>query len=366
MKKLILIILFLPLFTVSAHAQDIYSEAAESMGIYAVEENAPPEARAVSGKLSLDGSYDSYGAIQRLINSALEALKAQLEKLWNPAAKIMSLTVLCAAAGNITNDKKIQNYISISACCACALIVTSGIDGIVSLASSSLTQISDYSKAAIPAIFTAAAATGALVSASARYGAVCVSIDIMMSAAQRLIIPLINAYLALCISDSIMDNALVKSISKAVKWAATTLMTGITTLFGTYIAMTGLITASTDVVAVKTAKTVISSTLPVVGGIIADASGIVLAAASAIKNSAGVFSLIAVCALCISPFVSLWLKMLFFRASAAFASMLPDKRLSNLLGDIGTCIAMLLGLIGCCAVMMFISFMAGIKVVTPG
>ena len=142
-------------------------------------------------------------------------------------------------------------------------------------------------------------------------------------------------------------------------------MTGITTLFGSYIAMTGLISASTDAVAVKTTKTIISSALPVVGGIISDASGIVLSAASAIKNSAGVFSLIAVCALCIGPFAAISVKMVFYRVASAFASMLPDKRLSGLLGDIGTVMAMLLGLIGCCGIMMFISFMAGIKVVTP-
>ena len=365
MKKLIIVLLLTPLFITTACAEDIYEKAASGMGVYEIENSLPAEAKDISGKLTLNGNYDSYGAIQRLIEKVKGALYENLSKLWGPAAKIMCLTVLCALSGNLSSDKKIQSYISIAACCSCSLIVTSGIDGIVSLASQAITQLSDYSKAAIPAVFTAAAATGAVVSASAKYAAVCVSIEIMMSIAQKLIVPLINAYLALIMADSIMDNALVKSIAKIIKWTATTLMTGITSLFGTYIAMTGLISASTDAVAVKTTKTIISSALPVVGGIISDASGIVLSAASVIKNSAGVFSLIAVCALCAGPFVAISVKMLFFRLTSAFASMLPDKRLSTLLSDIGTSMAMLLGLLGCCGIMMFISFMAGIKVVTP-
>ncbi len=365
MKKLILAILICPMFISSASAENVYDKAASGMGVYEMEEALPEEIREVSGNLILNGSYDSRGAIQRLIESIKESLYEQLSRLWEPASKIMSLTVLCAVAGNLSNDKRIQSYISMAACCSCSLIVTSGMDGIVNLASQALMQLSDYSKAAIPAVFTAAAATGAVVSASAKYAAVCVSIEIIMSAAQKLIVPLINAYLALIIADSIMDNALVKTIAKIVKWTATTLMTGITTLFGSYIAMTGLITASTDAVAVKTTKTIISSALPVVGSIISDASGIVLSAASVIKNSAGVFSLVAVCALCIGPFVAISVKMMFFRISSAFASMLPDKRLSTLLSDIGTSMGMLMGLLGCCGIMMFISFMAGIKVVAP-
>ena len=43
--------------------------------------------------------------------------------------------------------------------------------------------------------------------------------------------------------------------------------------------------------------------------------------------------------------------------------MIPGGRLSGLLNDIGTAMSMLLGLVGCCGIMLFFSFMAAIKVV---
>ena len=46
------------------------------------------------------------------------------------------------------------------------------------------------------------------------------------------------------------------------------------------------------------------------------------------------------------------------------ADMLPGGKLAALINDVGTALAMLLGLVGCCGIMLFISIMSGIKVVT--
>lgn len=363
MRKLILILLLCPLFTVSCYAEGIYEQAGESLGVYEIENALPKGLRSVPGELDVAGGYDSRGAVERLVQSLLDSVKQQISSVWDTAARIMAITILCAVAAILCPDKNMQGYISLSGCACCALIVAGGTEGVVNMAAQSLTQLSDYSKAAMPVLFTAAAATGYAVSSGAKYAAVCISIDIMMSIAQKLIIPLVYAFLALSVADSFMTNPVVKTGARLIKWLTTTVLTGSTALFSTYIAITGIITASTDAVAVKTAKTVISSVLPVVGGIVADASGIVLSAASVIKNSAGAFALVAVCALCVGPFAVLSVKMLFFRMAAAVAGMLPDGRISGLLNSVSTAMSLLLGLMGSCAVMLFISIFAGIKVV---
>lgn len=205
---------------------------------------------------------------------------------------------------------------------------------------------------------------GAVVSASARYASVCLAIDVIMSAAQRFIIPLIYAFLALAISASIFENPLLRAVARLTKWCATTLMTGITIVFSAYITLTGLIAGSTDQGGSQERQNRYFQ-LPACGGRhhIGRAS-VVLSAASVIKNSAGAFSLIAVCALCAGPFAALSVKMLVFRAAAAAADMLPGGKLAALINDVGTALAMLLGLVGCCGIMLFISIMSGIKVVT--
>jgi len=105
--------------------------------------------------------------------------------------------------------------------------------------------------------------------------------------------------------------------------------------------------------------------LPVVGGIMSDASAVVLASASVIKNAAGVFALIGISAVCLAPFVAIGVKMLLFRLCAAVASAIEGKRLSQLLSDLSAALGMMLGVLGSVTIMLFISFMAAIKTVSP-
>ena len=94
-------------------------------------------------------------------------------------------------------------------------------------------------------------------------------------------------------------------------------MTLMTSAFCLYISLSGAISGSADALAVKTTKSVIASAFPIVGGILSDSAAAMLSAAGLIKNSAGVFCLIAVCALCAGPFALLSVKMLVFKLSSA-------------------------------------------------
>ena len=363
MKKLLVFLLLLPLFSTTCYAEELYDDAAEDLGLYSVEDGLQGDEKEIIGELDLGGSYDTGGALSRLFKSLLEKFSAGLKEELKSVFAVAAISVFCAAGMSVCAEKGMGEYISMAACVAVAAMAAGSMDGIISTAVSSLNRLSDYSKAAMPAVFSAAAACGAVVSSPAKYAAVCLSLDVLMSVSQKLVIPLIYCYIAISITGSVSPNSLLSTAGRVVKWTATTVMTGLTIVFSAYIGLTGLITGSTDATAVKTAKTVISSSLPVVGGIISDAAAVVLSAASVIKNSAGVFCLVAVCALCAGPFAMLSVKVFLFKISAAVADMIPGGRLSGLLNDIGTAMSMLLGLVGCCGIMLFFSFMAAIKVV---
>ena len=104
--------------------------------------------------------------------------------------------------------------------------------------------------------------------------------------------------------------------------------------------------------------------LPVVGGMMSDASGAVLAAAGVIRSCAGAFGLITVCILCAGPFAVLSVKMLILKAAAAVTDSMQSPRLSALFSGVGSAMGLLLGLLGCCGIMLFISMLAGMKAVT--
>ena len=361
MKKLVLTLLLLALFF-SFSPKALASDG--GLDVSGVTESLSEEARGVGGTLTLDGSYDAGGALSRLWGKLLDRIVSSLRESAAPAAGLLAVSMLSAVACSLCPEARTSSLIQASAAAAASLTLLSGIDSLTTQAVDTLSQLLDYSRAALPAVFTAAAATGAVVTASARYAAACLALDVLMTASRRVTLPLIYAFLAVSISGGVFPHPLLRMASRLLKKLATLVMTGLTTAFTFYLGLTGLVTGSADAVAVKTAKTVISGVLPVVGGILSDAASAVLSAASLIKNSAGSFALVAVCALCAGPFAALGVRMLLFRAAAAAAELAPGDRLPALLGDLSAAMGMLLGLVGSFALMLFFSILAAIRVVS--
>lgn len=364
MKTAIILILLVPLFIIPASAEDLYGAAADAIGADAMEQTLSDEEREISGELKTDGSYDVRGALTRLWDSIITSARDELRENLAFASALVAIGMLCAAADTLCANEGIRRYIELAACCAAAATLIGSVDSITEQTVQALGSVSDYSKAALPALYTAAAACGAMSSSAAKYAAVCLATDVFMDAAQKIIVPLIYAYTAGAVANGMLKNALLTNVVKLMKWAAVTVMTGMTAAFCAYIGMTGLVTESVDAAAVKAAKTAISAALPVVGGIVSDASGTVVAAIKVIRGASGAFGLIAACAICAGPFAALSVKLLALKAAAAVSDSISCGSFSSLISDIAGAMAMLLGLLGCCGIMLFISIMAGIKTVS--
>ena len=364
MKTILAIILLLPLFVSGSCAEELTEAAAAMSGIEELQNTLPDDVKYITGHLEQNGTYNGAGALRRLFDDFADRLYAEINRNIKAFLSLVIISLFCSLGASLCKDKISAEYISIAGVCAVAMMFLSNVDGMIGETVEALHEISGYSKAAFPAIFTAAAAGGALVSSSARYAAVSLGLDVIMNTAQTLIIPLVYAFLALSLSKGLFDNPLIRTVQHFIKWLVGILLTALTLVFSAYINITGAISANADALAVKTARTVISNTLPVVGGMISDAASTVLSAANMIKSSAGALSLVAVCALCISPFAMISVKMLVFRLSASLCDMVPCSKVSGFINDIGTALSILLGLLGCVSIMLFISFMSVIKVVT--
>ena len=365
MKKLMILILLLPLFRLSASAETVEGELAGRIGVYGMEQTLDAEAREISGRLITDGSYDVRDALKRLIEGVLERARAELHGSLRVLSSLAALSVLSTVSDSLCPNQTARKYAGLACCAGAAFLLTDGVGSMIDATVAALNELSGFSKTALPALYTAAAAAGALSSSAAKYAAASLSLDIMMSVANRVLIPLIYAYLALSLAKSLFADPVNAAVARLIKWLCGTVMMGMTLLFGAYVGMTDILSSGVDAAAVKTAKAVISTALPVVGGIVSDASAAVVSAAGVLRSSAGVFGLIAVCAICVGPYVALLIRFLLLKAVAAVTEGMPNAGLSALMNDIGTAMAMLLGLLGSGGIMLFISFTAAIRAVRP-
>ena len=71
-----------------------------------------------------------------------------------------------------------------------------------------------------------------------------------------------------------------------------------------------------------------------------------------------------IAAICLVPFLSLGLRYLLYKLAAALAGCFADKRLADLIGDVGSVFALVLGVTGACAAMLFISILSAVKAVS--
>ena len=362
MKKLLCIVMILPLFVGGIRAYGIETYGEKMLDEKQILDNLNERERMMVGTVSFDGSYDVKSAMERLYHSVIHTVEEKLKLELGFAIHFVVLAVISSLITAVSTNKRSTMIINMVSCSVASILVAGDVDGIVNQGVEAVMRLSDYSKAAMPAIFSAAAASGAPVSSAAKYAAASMSIDLLITCCNTMIIPLIKLFVCVSISKSIFENPIILSLAKFLKWLVTGMMTTLTMTFTAYISFTGLISGSVDAATVKTTRTIIANSVPVVGKIISDASSVVLAGANIIKNSAGIISLIAVTALCISPFVVLAIKLLVFKATAALVEMLPGVKLSGLFNDFGTVFGMLLGMMGCCGVMLFVSIVSGIKV----
>lgn len=361
MKRMLALLLILcPLLFFSARAQAL-SEALGDVGVF--EDSLSEEGRTITGALRVDGAYDLEGALRRLWTALLSKAKAALTEELKTGLRLFLLSFVCALCGCLCEKNELRSAIDRAGCCGAVLLISGGFSGMLDEAGETVRQLCAYARAILPTLFTACAVSGATLSAPVRYAAACLAMDVMMSAAQSLILPLIYAFYALSVCLSLYPNPVLDTAARLCIWLAVSAMTALTLAFGAYISLSGILSQSADAVAVKTAKTVIARSLPVVGGILSDSAGLLLSAAALIRNSLGVYALIAVCTFCLSPLVLCSLRLLILKAAATASALLPEAKLPGLISSFGTVFGMLLGLIGCCSAMLFISVISGMRAV---
>ena len=126
--------------------------------------------------------------------------------------------------------------------------------------------------------------------------------------------------------------------------------------------LTGSAAAFGTILAVSMIPTVLLSP---VGGIIADASETVLAGAGMLKNSIGVFGMLAILAACAYPFLQLGVQYLLYKLTAYLASVVGAPGLCKLIDGLGGAFGLILGMTGGCALLLLISVLASVGAVMP-
>ncbi|MCD8004718.1 MAG: stage III sporulation protein AE [Oscillospiraceae bacterium] len=314
---------------------------------------------------SIDWSQgaDLDGGLQDVLDTGLQSVQGVVGKALRSALLLLAIVLLSGLAdGAAIWGGKGGQAAQAGAALAVAAVAAADSAALISLGSQVIEEMEVFGDALLPTAAAATAAAGAPGAAAARQLASVLFSDLLTGAIRRLLLPLVYAFIALSTAYAALGNEGLNRVAAALRWVTVSVLTALLLAFVAYLTISGVIAGATDATTLKAAKFAVSTAVPVVGGILSDAAGTVLAGAGILKNSIGVFGMLAVLSMSVLPFVHLGAYYLIYKLTAALAAAVAPPRIAGLIDSIGKAFALVLGMVGSCALLLLVSMVAAVTV----
>lgn len=173
--------------------------------------------------------------------------------------------------------------------------------------------------------------------------------------AAKLIVPMMNVFLALSVTSSVSPkmrlNSLCESVYKIAKWVLAFALS----VFVTILSLNSFVTSSMDHVTQKALRFTVSSFVPVVGGVLGEALNTFNGSLELLKTGAGVFVIVAAAFLLMPVLLEciFWQFSLFLLSSVA--EIAGISQMSTVFKTVGKAVAMLTALLLSVLVVLVIS-----------
>ena len=214
----------------------------------------------------------------------------------------------------------------------------------IQLGVETITKLCEYGKLLLPAMTTALAAEGGATTATGLYIGTVFLNTFLSTAISKVLIPMVYMYLALSVASCAVGGDILKNMQKFVMWLMSWCLKLTLYIFTGYIGITGVVSGTVDGASLKAAKLALSGCVPVVGGVISDASETILVSAGIMKNSAGIYGILTMIALCLVPFLRIGMQYILLKLTAAvcgaFGTKQPVKLIENFTATMGLLLAM--------------------------
>lgn len=313
-----------------------------------------------SGRQLMPERADSFGeGLWQLFKAAVGMLHPDIREAASVCLRVIAITLLVSIVKSFPGSAK--DTADLVCTVAVGTLLLQNTQSLVHLGTETVTEMSEYGKLLLPVMTAAFAAQGGFTASASLYAGTALFNSLLSSLISGLLVPMIYLFLALAAANSAMGEDMLKKLRDFVKWLMTWCLKIILYLFTGYMGITGVISGTTDAAALKAAKLTISGVVPVVGGILSDASEAVLVSAGLVKNSAGIYGMLAILAVCIGPFLKIGAHYLLLKATAAITGVFGSKRICGLIEDFSGAMGLLLAMTGSVCLLLLISTVCFLK-----
>lgn len=357
MRRIMLMLFFMLLLTANAKAAALPQDLTDAL---------PSAAGEILEDGDLSGPEGFSGGIGRILELARREIGTILRQRVRGAASVLLVVALCGAVESFyQGERSAALYLPMAGALSVTVLTAGSLDTLIGLGAETIGELNLFSKALLPTLAAATAASGAVTTATFQQVSTVFFVDLLLNLIHGLLLPLVYLYIGALTAASCMPENRLGSIAEGLKKVITWLLTSALLLFTVYLSVVRVISGAADGTTVKVTKAAISGVVPVVGGIIAEATETVLAGAGMLKNTIGVFGMLAILAACVYPFLQLGIQYLLYKLTAFLAGALGSPGLCKLIDGLGGAFGLVLGMTGSCALLLLVSVLSSVAAVAP-
>ena len=304
-------------------------------------------------KMALDEDINLDQGLSDLLDTGTDQIFGIFKTALKSGILLLAVVLFCSLADTAADlgagTLRAAPMVGVLAVCAVAV---ADVHSLMGLGRAAIEHMADFGAVMLPTLVATAAAGGAPAGAAARHMATVLFSNILFQLIAKVLIPMTYVYVTTCAVHAALGNPGLKRMAGTLKGLITGTLTVVMLVFVGYLSISGVIAGTTDAISIKTAKFAISGSVPVVGGVLSDAAETVLVSAGLLRNAVGVFGMLVILGICLTPFLYMGVHYLVYKLIVALCATVSGGKLTELIDAIGGAFAMELGMTACCAMML--------------
>lgn len=324
--------------TAFAQTQDYYSEQYEASGAQELKEYLGEETEDFlesigCGEIAPEGLMGL--SVQSVFNAVIglfrENSKEPLKGALTASGAVMLISVCSSFFPNDEKSKAALNMI-----CGSFLIISVFASALPSVkaAASAMKLCAGFEKVLIPVLAGILTASGNPASAVSVQGVAFAAAQCIEALAENFAVPMSCIAGTLGAVGAIVPTVRLSAVGELIRKTSSTVIGSAAAMFSGLLAIKSVIATSADGLAAKGIKLATGTFIPVVGGALAEAYSTISGSLVLLKNTVGIYAIIAFVAMCLPCVINLALWILALKLASMLSDLLGNGQCSEILRNI--------------------------------
>ncbi|MCL2077096.1 MAG: stage III sporulation protein AE [Oscillospiraceae bacterium] len=364
MKRIIIFIIFLIIFSFGANAESEDTKTASDFGGDDLLNALPDETRNLLNESEI--TPDNAGALSitpfTVLNGLWRVFADEVTKPLKMLAALTGIILLCAVSETLRdgaagsgNPRMASDAFGIVGVLAGAGMMIVYISDSVARAVQTLDAAAVFLMTFVPIFAGIMAVCGQLTTASVFGASVVVAGQVFAYITTGLLAPLVSCILGVSTAGAVNPDLKIDRLAETVKKIVVWTLGLLVTVFTGLLSLQSLVSSAADSVALKAMKFTVSNSVPIVGGAVSDALSTVRGSLNLLRGSTGTFGIIAGLALIVPTLVSVFCHKLALSLAAAICDIFGVNRLSTLLKSGENVMTIIFAMLFCFTLVLIIS-----------